>query len=313
MASVGMSESKKKPKLGGDHVKQFYSMAADMAKNTSVKSSKPAVHPLTGKARDEMSEDEQDEFDAFYADDETVRHPSHEDNADPVVMPNLVSKKPGALRTRGELLLHSRSAHRLFYGRRKDQKQGIAPVIGLVRFALNVNQIFELAAKDDPYADAALLDIEEKMQEAGRVLRNNIKALEELLSDMDGISIKYNGSVEPVVVPLEFKTTYGFLAAKLLNQYDKLVRLGQTAKHVGLFTEDDWARIVRHSGRVVRNVFQASTQYRFAGASRNDIAANNAAARAAIAKLGELPQSVLDGSKRGKYAPRIFKAGQAKV
>lgn len=265
------------------------------------------------KSRKDMTDEERDDFDAFFEVDAVVRVPAHPDNADPIVMPNLVSKKPGALRTRGELLLHSRAAHRLFYGRRKDEKQKIQPIIGLVRFALNMNQICDCAAKDDPYADAALLNIEDKINEADRVIKTNIAAVAELLSDMGGITIKFNGSSEPVVVPLEFRTTYGFLAAKLLNQYDKLVCLGQTAKHVGLFTEDDWARVVRATGRVIRNVFHASTQYRFSGANRNDVAANNAAARAAKEKLGELPQSILDGSKRGKYAPRIQQAGQARV
>lgn len=254
-----------------------------------------------------------DEFDDFFDDDENeIARPVHEDNADPVVMPNLVSKKPGALRTRGEVQLHTRLAHRLFYGRRRDDKKKIRPITGLVRFAINMNQINELASRDDPYADQVMLDVEKALIEAEELVQSNIVAVKDLLSDLDGITIKYNGSVEPVTVPLEFKTTYGFVAARLLYQYDKLVRMAQAAMHVGMMFEDDWGKVVRASGRKIRRAFGMSAGYRFSGVNRNDIAANNAAARAAKEKYGELPQSTLDGSKRGKYAPKILSAGQAK-
>ena len=254
-----------------------------------------------------------EDFDGFFDDDEgVVKTPSHEDNADPVVIPNLVSKKPGALRTRGEIILHTRLAHRLFYGRRKDEKKNLRPITGLVRFAINMNQISELAAKDDPYADQTLLQVEEKLIETEKLMKSNIAAVKDLLSDLDGITIKYNGSVEPVTVPLEFKTTYGFLAARLLHQYDTLVRMSQAAMHVGMMFEGDWAKVVRASGRKIRHVFGLSSGYRFSGVNRNDIAANNAAARAAKEKHGELPQSILDGSKRAKFAPKTITASKAK-
>lgn len=257
-----------------------------------------------------LSEEEFDEI--FFAEDEKPKKAVHEDNADTLVMPNLVSKRPGMLRTRGEILIHTRSAHRLFYGRRKDEKKGIKPITGLVRFALNMNQLYDLAAKDDPYADAVLLKVEQRLAEVERLIKGHVAALEELLSDMEGISINFHESVEPVSIPLEFRTTYGFIAARLLGQYDKLVRLAQSAMHVGLFFQEDWARVVRKSGSVIRSVFWLSTGYRYTGVKRNDIAANNGVAREAIAKYGELPQAILEGSKRSKYAPPIVGRTQNK-
>lgn len=260
---------------------------------------KEYLHGMTEDAFDEM----------FFADEDEgkkqPRPPVHEDNADPLVVPNLVSKRPGMLRTCGEILIHTRSAHRLFYGRRKDEKNGVKPITGLVRFAINMNQLSDLAAQDDPYADAVLLKVEHKLAEAERLIKDHVAALEELLSDMEGITISFHESTDPVSVPLEFKTTYGFLAARLLGQYDKLVRLAQSAMHVGLFFQEDWARIVRKSGSVIRNVFWTSSSYRYTGVKRDDIAANNAIARRAIDKYGELPQAILEGTKRAKYAPPL--------
>jgi integrating conjugative element protein (TIGR03761 family) len=250
-----------------------------------------------------LSDEEFDE--AFFADDEKPRRPTHEDNADTLVTPNLVNQRPGMLRTQGYLTIHTRAAHRLFYGRRRDDKQGIKPIVGLVRFAINMNQVSDLAAADDPYADAVLIKVEEKLEECKRVISSHVANLEDLLSDTDGITINFHESVEPIKVPLEFKTTYGFLAARTLSQYDKLVRLAQSAMHVGLFFQEDWARVVRKSGSLIRHAFLLSSSYRFSGVKRDDIAANNATARRAIEQYGELPQIILEGDKRGKYAPAI--------
>ncbi len=250
-------------------------------------------------------DDEYDEA-GFFDDDEPPK-PSHQDGADPLVMPNLVSNRPGPLRTKGKITLHTRSAHRLFYGRMRDEKKNVQAITGLVRFALNMNQLSDLAAKDDPYADAVLLKVEAKLSVTKKYVNECIIELEQLLDDTEDISIDFHQSVRPIDVPLEFRTTYGFVAARLIAKYDKLVRLALTAKHIGMIFSEDWGRFNGRAGRMIRDAFHASSVYRYTGVTRDAIAANNPVARAAIDKYGDLPQSILDGSKRGKYAPDIKK------
>jgi len=250
-----------------------------------------------------LSEEEFDEL--FFAEDEKPKQAVHGDNADTLVAPNLVNKRPGMLKTQGSLVIHTRSAHRLFYGRRRDDEKGIRPIVGLVRFALNMNQLCLLAAADDPYADTVLLEVEKKLEACNTAIAEYVAELETLISDIDGISIDIYDSVEPIRVPLEFKTTYGFLGARLVSQYDKLIRLAQSAKHVGLFFKKDWTRVVGTMGRMIRHVFQLSANYRYTGVKRDDIVANTAVARSAIEKYGELPQEILKGETRAKYAPAI--------
>ncbi len=265
--------------------------------------------PTGTKSFNLYKESSDDDFnDESFSVDAKSKSSSHVSQADPLVSPNLVSKKPGFLRTTGSLKLHTHSAHKLFYGRKKDEKKNIKPITGLVRFATNMNQLDELAAKDDPYADAVLLTVEAKLNETLQVVKAHNATVADILSDWEGVTIDEPVSEKPISVPLEFKTTYGFIAAQLLGQYDKLVRLAQSAKHVGMFTDEDWARVVRKSGRMIRNVFWASSSYRYTGVRRDDIAANNQVARRAIEKYGELPQNILDGSNRGKYAPVISTA-----
>jgi hypothetical protein len=57
----------------------------------------------------------------------------------------------------------------------------------------------------------------------------------------------------------------------------------------------------------LRSLFSLAQQYRFSGCIRDDFAANNAVARAAIEKFGELPQDVLEGTRRSRYAPPIIR------
>src|SRR3546814_18134342 len=47
----------------------------------------------------------------------------------------------------------------------------------------------------------------------------------------------------------------------------------------------------------------------YSGCTRDDFAAKNAAARAALEKFGELPQEVLEGTRRSKFAPPIARRG----
>jgi len=246
------------------------------------------------------------DFDDDFDDNETPpRPPMHDDNADPIVPPRQVSTRPGPMRTKGEIVLHTRAAHRLFYGRRRDDAKKIKPIIGLVRFSSNVNSIFESAASDDPYADATLLKIEDRLSATNKRVIDNIEALEQLLGGMEGLSICGNASVTPVTLPVEFKTVYGFMGARLLGQYDKLVRLGLVARHVGLLYADDWSKLIGKPGSKIREVFWISAGYRYTGVTRNDVAANNEVARRAATKYGELPQDVMKGVHRARHAPVI--------
>jgi hypothetical protein len=59
----------------------------------------------------------------------------------------------------------------------------------------------------------------------------------------------------------------------------------------------------------LRSLFSLAQQFRYSGTTRDDFAAKNAAARAAMEKLGELPQDVLEGTRRSRFAPPISRRG----
>jgi integrating conjugative element protein (TIGR03761 family) len=242
--------------------------------------------------------------------------PSHEDNADPINDPKLVSTKPGRVKTHGKFVVHTQLAHRLFYGRRKgtqivkengkEFKKQIKAIIGVVRFGTNINTIYDMAELDDPYADAKLIEIEEALYQVRELLTGNIEALRQLLGEMSEMQITPAFSIKPITLPLEFRTPFfGYEATRIVKNFDRLVLLALTTKQTGDILDSDWNRIVNKTGSKIRAVFLMSAQYRVTGVTRDDMAANNERARAAIEKYGELPQNILEGRKRAKHAPGV--------
>ncbi|MCG7928974.1 MAG: PFL_4669 family integrating conjugative element protein [Candidatus Thiodiazotropha sp. 6PLUC2] len=208
---------------------------------------------------------------------------------------------PGRLKTKGSVVIHTRSAHDLFYGRRGDKESGINQIVGLTLFATNANNLTMLCQRDDPYAEAVLIKIENLFDDFEKDLKNKVKHLQELLDGMEGMVIDFHESEDPITIPLEFGTPYGYIAVRCLSQYDKLVTLAYSAKQIGLLVQSDWHRYVVKTRTKLRHIFHVSTRYRFGGATRDDIAANNAAARSVIEKYGDLAEEILMKDQRARF------------
>jgi len=59
---------------------------------------------------------------------------------------------------------------------------------------------------------------------------------------------------------------------------------------------------------ILRRLFGLSQRYKFSGASRGDFAAKNARselAREMYAPFGEIPQDILEGARKSKFAPAL--------
>jgi integrating conjugative element protein (TIGR03761 family) len=64
---------------------------------------------------------------------------------------------------------------------------------------------------------------------------------------------------------------------------------------------------------LLRSLFGRAQRYRHAGVTRDDMAANNARALAAIEKLGLPPMDILEGHRRSQFAPPIIRRGAVPV
>src|SRR3546814_7697226 len=62
-----------------------------------------------------------------------------------------------------------------------------------------------------------------------------------------------------------------------------------------------------------RSLFGQAQRYRHAGVTRDDMAANNARALAAMEKFGLPPMDILEGHRRSQFAPPIIRRGAVAV
>lgn len=228
------------------------------------------------------------------------------DNADPAADYATAAERPGTLRGEASLLIQTRQAQRLVYGRRHSQEQ--AGIIGLVRFGMLMKRIWTAAMQDDPYADWFLLQVHEAL-EAGRALTQELKVhVDALLAGVDGVEITVAHSLKPVRVPLQFANPYGYMGAYVIADFDELVCSVLTARHVGLLPRDEAERMLQRAGRAIRRAFLIPTQWKHCAVGRDDLRHDTPRARAAREAMGVLPQEVLDGTRRAGHAPAIRQA-----
>ncbi|RLJ22502.1 TIGR03761 family integrating conjugative element protein [bacterium endosymbiont of Escarpia laminata] len=229
------------------------------------------------------------------------------DNADPVVDYKTATDRPGRLRGTSHLTIETRQAQRLVYGRaQSDDKQGI---IGLVKFAMIMGRIWRAAELDDPYADSYLLQIHEALTTAQAEIKQATEQIQERLKSVSGVDITVAHSLEPVQVPLHFPNAYGYMGGYLIADFDTLVRSVLTAVHVALMTRDEGKHLLHNTGRMIRRSFLLPTRWKYCIVTRDDIRQSTQRGAMALEAMGELPQEILDETRRAPHAPTIRKPG----
>ncbi|MFC4160749.1 PFL_4669 family integrating conjugative element protein [Chitinimonas lacunae] len=221
-------------------------------------------------------------------------------------MANDLQLNLGALRSAMSLTLHTHHASRIWHGRAA--AEGRAGIAGLASFVSAVQKMKRGAEQDCPYSDFWMLRIEQKLDATKATLQTLRDQVEQALTQVPtALSLGENLNVQPVKLPLFISSQLGFLAVYLLADYDDLARKLILAHHAALIDRSTLERWLNEGGHALRSLFALAQQYRYSGTKRDDFAANNAAARAALDKLGPLPQDVLEGTRRSRYAPPIIR------
>jgi integrating conjugative element protein (TIGR03761 family) len=212
----------------------------------------------------------------------------------------------GSLRSAMSLTLHTHHASRIWHGRAA--AEGRPGIVGLNGFISVMNKMKRGAEQDDPYSDWWMLRIEEKLAQAKETLQALREQVDQALADVPpALSLGENLNLQPVSLPLFVNAQLGFMAVYLLADYDDLARKLILAHHTALIDRSTLERWLNEGAHCLRSLFSLAQQYRFSGCIRDDFAAKNAAARTAIEKFGELPQDVLEGTRRSRYAPPIIR------
>lgn len=219
-------------------------------------------------------------------------------------LPRLAEQeRPGPVQPKATIRLHTFIGHQLFFGR-QDTRPGGGREQCFTLFASNLNSLWTCTMADDPYADARLIQVEEQIDRVKVQLKELMALMDELLASMEdaGIRAEAQSSVRPVDVPIGFRAVHAAVAVQLLGMTDRVILKALAARHFGLVTAQDWQRILSQTVTPMRHLFELS-RFRASGATRDDFAANNARARAALEKLGQLPDDILQGLRRPKLGP----------
>lgn len=218
----------------------------------------------------------------------------------------------GSLRSAMNLTLHTHHAARIWHGRKAEN--GHTAILGLTGFVNLMNKMKRGAEQDDPYSDMWIIRMEEKLAEAKiemQVIQDQLDAI--MASLPEALSIGDNLNVSPIKLPLFVNAQLGFKAVYLLTDYDDLVRRLLLAHHTAMIGRRDMEHWINEGAKIIRSVFGLAQQYKFSGATRDDMIANNARGREAREKFGELPQDVLEGTRRSEFAPPIIRQRASSV
>lgn len=214
----------------------------------------------------------------------------------------------GSLRSAISLTLHTHHASRIWHGR--PAAEGRPGIIGLNGYISVMGKMKRGAEQDDPYSDWWMLRIEDKLDETKRCLQTLREQVEQALASVPpALSLGENLNLQPVKLPLFVNAQLGFAAIYLLADYDDLARKLMLAHHTALIDRSTLERWLNDGAHAMRSLFSLAQEYCFSGATRADFAENNAAAQAAVQKLGQLPQEVLEGTRRSRFAPPIVRRG----
>lgn len=220
--------------------------------------------------------------------------------------PSSLQLNLGALRSAMQLTLHTHHAARVWHGRAA--AEGRPGIIGLNGFVAIMNKMKRGAEQDDPYSDGWMLRIEEKLTQTKATLQSLREQVDQALADVPpALTLGDNLNIQPVRLPLFINAQLGFMAVYLLADYDDLARRLILAHHTAMIDRRTLERWLNEGAHALRSLFSLAQQYRYSGTQRDDFAANNAAARAAREKFGELPQDVLEGTRRSRFAPPIVR------
>ncbi|AAF84588.1 TIGR03761 family integrating conjugative element protein [Xylella fastidiosa] len=203
----------------------------------------------------------------------------------------------GSLRSAMSLTLHTHHASRIWHGRAA--AEGRPGIVGLNGYIAQMNKMRRGSEQDDPYSDFWMLRIEDKLDQTKATLQSLREQVDQALASVPpALTLGENLNVQPVKLPLFVNAQLGFAAVYLLADYDDIARKRSTLE-----------RWLNEGAHALRSLFSLAQQYRYSGCTRDDFAAKNAAARAALEKFGELPQDVLEGARRSKFAPPIVRRG----
>jgi integrating conjugative element protein (TIGR03761 family) len=217
-------------------------------------------------------------------------------------------ERPGRLKSEVQLALHTVDAQTAFAG------YSAKDAVSLLRFGGRMTEVWDAAAKDDPYADWMLLKVYDGLIK----LRNQLAALIQDYQYQLNQSCQYSSltltpflSEKPLLKPLWFRTQYGYLGANLIADFDELIRTVLTANRVGVILDKSHEVIRDEWLKQINELFKLPFKWQPFNVTRADMKENNELAAKAKKGLGKLPNNILMKTLRSPFSPHIREVAQS--
>ena len=225
-------------------------------------------------------------------------------------MADNTDKRTGALHSELKIELHSHYAIGLWQGRRAEKEEegakGKPAIMGMPRFLSLASRINQDSLKNNPWADAAMLALEDKISEASRTMSALISSLD---SDMQliptGVTFTEPGVSTPLDIKVFSNTPLGYRCVYLLIGFDQFSKKVLQASHYALISRTKRDQLLREGGRLIRQIYGSVISYRSVAVSRLDAVENNAVWQQAVLELGDLDTDVLLGKRRSAFSPPV--------
>lgn len=211
------------------------------------------------------------------------------------------------LRTDVWLTLRTRFAQMLIRGR---VTKGKPQIIGLIRFADMLRVIWKAAGNNDPYADWWLIKVHDELITIAAEISKAQNQLNRAVRSNPAFRVVPPANKEVFRIKLSFATPYAYQAARLLSQYDDYVCETLAAKHLGALDTKESKQAIHAVATKIRRLFALGSRYRHLGIDRNCTFSFVDQQETAERYMGVLPEDVLTGNRRARFAPPINSATQ---
>lgn len=201
------------------------------------------------------------------------------------------------------LTLQTTYAQLLIRGR---DSKGKAPIVGLIGFADRLRLIWHAAQANDPFADWWLIKIHDAITTVDARIRFERESVQELFEKGGSFVAVPAQNREPFRIKLRFASPYAYRAAQMLAEFDALVCELLTARHIGRLARSATTSITHAVASKIRGVFNIPLRYRHLGIDRANALSWEAEGNIAKRYMGEIPQDILEGSRRAAFAPPIL-------
>lgn len=226
----------------------------------------------------------------------------------------MTENKVGMLRGQVALQVHTKQSVRLWYGRKANKEKNLHGILGLQQFLYITNNINEGSRSGDPYSDWYMLRVERKIERTKARLTKLNDSIDSIIKELPSALIFTEiMSIEPAQFPVVSYSHLGYQAVYILAQYDEIARKTVQVLRFGLIDRTISNRLFQEGDHALRSLFTFVQRYRYSGITRVDLAQHNAAAIAAIAKLGKLPPAIISGQWRSRFSPPLRENIESKL